>query len=48
MMMRGEEKELWERVEPYLEHGKLRDDAPDEVKAAWDRLYEIAWVNPQQ
>ena len=48
MLMRGEEKELWERVEPYLEHGKLRKDAPDEIVKAWDRLYEISWMNPQQ
>ena len=48
MEMRGEEKELWEMVKPYVVNGKFREDAPPEVKKAYDRLYEIAWVELDQ
>lgn len=48
MEMRGEEKELWELVRPYIVNHKFREDAPPEVKKAWERLYEIAWVEMDQ
>ena len=44
MLMRGEEKELWEKVEPYImAGGRLREDAPDDVVKAAKRLHEISW-----
>ena len=43
MEMIGEEKDLWEIVEPYIVHAKLREDAPPEVKNAFERLHEMAW-----
>lgn len=37
------EKELWEKVEPYLDGVHLREDAPEEVREADKELTKIAW-----
>ena len=37
------EKELWEKVKPYLDGCRLREDAPIEVVEADKELHKIAW-----
>ena len=37
------EKELWKKVEPYLDGVHLREDAPEEVREADQELTKIAW-----
>lgn len=36
------EQELWEKVSPYIEGMRLREDAPQEAKEALRQLREIA------
>ncbi len=36
------EQELWEKVDPYIEGMKLREDAPQEAKEALEQLREMA------
>ena len=43
MELLGEEKILWEKIEPYLVDLRLPDDAPQEIKDAAERLHEMAW-----
>lgn len=41
------EKELWKKVEPYLDGVHLREDAPEEVREADKELTKIAlgiWI----
>ena len=37
------EKALWEKIEPWLEHGELREDTPTDVIEADKELKRIAW-----
>ena len=37
------ERELWEKVKPYLDGCRLREDAPIEVVEADKELHKIAW-----
>lgn len=37
------EKELWEKVKPYLDGCHLREDAPIEVVEADKELHKTAW-----
>lgn len=37
------EKELWEKVKPYLEGCHLRKDAPQEIIEADKELHKMAW-----
>lgn len=42
------EKELWEKVKPYLGNEGLRKDAPPEVVAADKELKKLAWEDWNQ
>lgn len=42
------EKELWEKIKPYLDGCTLRKDAPPEIIAADKELKKIAWEEPIQ
>ena len=43
------EKELWEKVKPWLDGCHLREDAPADVVAADKELYRISWdLDPMQ
>lgn len=37
------EKELWEKVKPYLEGCHLREDTPPEIVEANRELHRLAW-----
>lgn len=39
------EKELWEKVKPYLVGNHLKDDAPEDVIKAEEELHKLAWEN---
>lgn len=39
------EKELWEKVKPYLVGDHLKDDAPEDVTKAEEELHKLAWEN---
>lgn len=41
------ERELWEKVKPYIEGSELKKDAPDDVVKAREELRKLAWEQEQ-
>lgn len=41
------ERELWEKIKPYIEGDGLKKDAPSDVIDAREELRKIAWKQEQ-